>query len=120
MHPLSLPLSWSTVWLVQRRRRGRIGEMKELMVGSHLSEREREKGHGLLLRYWAMVGPCGKGKKGRGSGLRCGPNGEGKGEEARCPFSVSFPFLFSFFSYLAILKWFECKFKCSLNLVMPP
>ena len=75
-----------------------VGETKELMARSHLSLREREKGRMLLaLQCWATAGPCGKGKKGGGSGLHHGPNGEGKGEEARCPFSISLPFLFSYF-----------------------
>ena len=52
-----------------------VEETKEMMARSHLSEREREKGRGLLaLRYWATAGPCGKGKKVRGSGLRYGLN----------------------------------------------
>ena len=78
-------------------------ETKEMMARSHLSEREREKGRGLLaLRYWAMVGPCRKGKKREGNGLRCGQNGEGR-ERGPLPlfyflsFSIFLLFLFSYF-----------------------
>jgi hypothetical protein len=45
---------------------------------------------------------------------------EGRERRPIGSFLFLFSFLFSFFPYLVILKWFKCNFKCSLNLVMKP
>jgi hypothetical protein len=86
-------------------------------VGERGREKERAAG-------CCGVGPrpahAGGGEGEEEVGCAAGQKEEGRERRPVASFLFLFPFLFSFFSYLVILNWFECNFKCTLNLEMPP